>query len=127
VVSSGLHGIDLRVPVLIRSGVGDFKELPVAVDRDMLRDPEVPGLVDPVVNVLLARLNLVDDGDVILPLQVVVGTVDDDLITALKSDAKKKKFVEDVSLVRELKGEKFDAKGLAAELEEILAAMRSQR
>ena len=55
------------------------------------------------------------------------GTVDDDLITALKSDAKKKKFVEDVSLVRELKGEKFDAKGLAAELEEILAAMRSQR
>ncbi len=93
----------------------------------MLRDPEVPGLVDPVVNVLLARLNLVDDGDVILPLQVVVGTVDDDLITALKSDAKKKKFVEDVSLVRELKGEKFDAKGLAAELEEILAAMRSQR
>ncbi len=55
------------------------------------------------------------------------GTVDDDLITALKSDAKKKKFVEDISLVRDLKGEKFDAKSLAAELEEILAAMRSQR
>jgi len=55
------------------------------------------------------------------------GTVDDDLITSLKSDAKKKKFVEDVSLVRDLKGEKYDARSLALELEEILAAMRSQR
>jgi len=55
------------------------------------------------------------------------GTVDDDLITAIKADTKKKKFVEDVSLIRELKGEKYDAKDLAAELEGILAAMRSQR
>lgn len=55
------------------------------------------------------------------------GTVDDDLITSLKSDAKKKKFVEDVSLVRDLKGEKYDARSLALELEGILAAMRSQR
>lgn len=55
------------------------------------------------------------------------GTVDDDLITALKSDAKKKKFVEDVSLVRELKGEKYAAEDLAAELEEILAAMKADR
>ena len=55
------------------------------------------------------------------------GTVDDDLITALKSDAKKKKFVEDVSLVRELKGEKYLAKDLATELEDVLAAMRTQR
>ena len=55
------------------------------------------------------------------------GTVDDDLISSLKSDSKKKKFVEDVSLVRDLKGEKFDARSLAVELEEILAVMRSQR
>ncbi|MDD3934670.1 MAG: hypothetical protein PHP55_12490, partial [Methanoculleus sp.] len=55
------------------------------------------------------------------------GTVDDDLITAIKADTKKKKFVEDVSLIRELKGEKYGAKDLAAELEGILAAMRSQR
>ncbi len=55
------------------------------------------------------------------------GTVDDDLISSLKSDSKKKKFLEDISLVRDLKGEKFDARSLAVELEEILAAMRSQR
>lgn len=54
------------------------------------------------------------------------GAVEDDLITALKADAKKKKFVEDISLVRELKGEKFHAKDLAAELEDVLTAMRSQ-
>jgi len=53
------------------------------------------------------------------------GTIDDDLITALKSDAKKKKFVEDVSLVRELKGERYAAEDIAAELEEILAAMKA--
>jgi hypothetical protein len=55
------------------------------------------------------------------------GTVDDDLITALKSETKKKKYVEDISLVRELKGEKYPAKDLAAELEEILAAMQGKR
>ncbi|WP_301677520.1 hypothetical protein [Methanoculleus methanifontis] len=55
------------------------------------------------------------------------GAVEDDLITALKADTKKKKFVEDISLVRELKGEKYHAKDLAAELEEILTAMKSQR
>ncbi|BBL67895.1 hypothetical protein [Methanoculleus chikugoensis] len=54
------------------------------------------------------------------------GAVEDDLITALKADAKKKEYVEDISLVRELKGEKFPAKDLAAELEDILTAMRSQ-
>ncbi len=32
------------------------------------------------------------------------GAVEDDLITALKADAKKKEYVEDISLVRELKG-----------------------
>ena len=53
------------------------------------------------------------------------GVVEDDLITELKSEVKKKKFVEDLSLVRELKGEKFNAKDLAAELEDILAAMKS--
>jgi len=55
------------------------------------------------------------------------GTVDDDLIIALKSESKKKKYVEDISLVRELRGEKYPAKDLAAELEEILAAMKAQR
>jgi hypothetical protein len=55
------------------------------------------------------------------------GTVDDDLITALKSDAKKKKFVEDVSLVRELQGERYRAKDLAVELEDILGTMKAQR
>jgi len=55
------------------------------------------------------------------------GTVDDDLITALKSDAKKKKFVEDVSLVRELQGERYHAKDLVVELEDILEAMKAQR
>ena len=55
------------------------------------------------------------------------GTVDDDLITALKSDAKKKKFVEDVSLVRELQGERYRAKDLAVELEDILETMKAQR
>ena len=54
------------------------------------------------------------------------GAVEDDLITALKADAKKKDFVEDVSLVRELKGERFHAKDLAAELEDILTTMKSQ-
>lgn len=52
--------------------------------------------------------------------------VEDDLITSLKVDAKKKEFVEDISLLRELKGEKFHAKDLTAELEDILAAMKSQ-
>jgi len=55
------------------------------------------------------------------------GTVDDDLIASLKSDAKKRKFVEDVSLVRELKGEKYAAADLAAELEDLLAAMNAER
>lgn len=55
------------------------------------------------------------------------GAVDDDLISELKSDAKKKKFVEDVSLVRELKGEKYHAKDLVVELEDVLAAMKAQR
>lgn len=55
------------------------------------------------------------------------GAVEDDLITALKADAKKKTFVEDISLVRELKGEKFHAKDLAAGLEDVLTAMKSQR
>lgn len=55
------------------------------------------------------------------------GAPDDDLITSLKSDSKKKKFVEDISLVRELKGEKYAASDLAAELEDILATMKSQR
>ena len=54
------------------------------------------------------------------------GAVEDDLITALKADAKKKEYVEDISLVRELKGEKFHAEELAGELEDILTAMRSQ-
>ncbi|MCK8517513.1 hypothetical protein [Methanoculleus sp. 7T] len=54
------------------------------------------------------------------------GTVDDDLIAALKSDVKKKKYVEDISLVRELKGQKFEAEGLATELEDILAMMKSK-
>lgn len=52
------------------------------------------------------------------------GVADDDLITSLKSDVKKKKFVEDVSLVRELRGEKYDARELAAELEEVLAMLK---
>jgi hypothetical protein len=55
------------------------------------------------------------------------GTVDDDLITELKSDAKKKKFVEDISLVRELKGERYHAKDLVVELEDVLATMKAQR
>jgi len=55
------------------------------------------------------------------------GAVDDDLISELKSDAKKKKFVEDISLVRELKGEKYRAKDLVAELEDVLAAMKTER
>jgi hypothetical protein len=54
------------------------------------------------------------------------GAADDDLISAIKSDSKKKKFVEDISLVRELKGEKFAARDLAAELDDILATMKSQ-
>jgi len=52
--------------------------------------------------------------------------VDDDLIAALKSDVKKKKFVEDISLVRELRGEKYSARELAGELEEILATLKSK-
>lgn len=54
------------------------------------------------------------------------GMVDDDLIVALKSDVKKKrkKYVEDISLLRELQGEKYDARELAAELEEILAMLK---
>ncbi len=55
------------------------------------------------------------------------GAVDDDLITELKSDTKKKKFVEDISLVRDLKGEKYQAKDLVVELEDVLAAMKAQR
>jgi hypothetical protein len=55
------------------------------------------------------------------------GAVDDDLISELKSDAKKKKFVEDISLVRDLKGEKYYAKDLVAELEDVLAAMKPER
>jgi hypothetical protein len=55
------------------------------------------------------------------------GAVDDDLISELKSDTRKKKFVEDISLVRELKGEKYRAKDLAADLEDILAAMKAER
>lgn len=54
------------------------------------------------------------------------GAADDDLISAIKSDSKKKKFVEDISLVRELKGEKFAARDLAVELEDILTTMKSQ-
>jgi len=54
------------------------------------------------------------------------GMVDDDLIAALKSDVKKKKFVEDISLVRELRGEKYSARELAGELEEILATLKSK-
>ncbi|MFY1643063.1 hypothetical protein ACK11Z_04915 [Methanoculleus bourgensis] len=54
------------------------------------------------------------------------GMVDDDLIAALKSDVKKKKFVEDISLVRELRGEKYCARELAAELEEILTMLKSK-
>ena len=54
------------------------------------------------------------------------GMVDDDLIAALKSDVKKKKFVEDISLVRELKGEKYHAEDLAAELEDVLVAMKAR-
>ncbi|WP_292520685.1 hypothetical protein [Methanoculleus sp.] len=53
------------------------------------------------------------------------GAVDDDLIAELKSEVKQKKFVEDISLVRELKGEKYLAKDLAAELEDVLVAMKS--
>jgi hypothetical protein len=52
------------------------------------------------------------------------GTVDDDLISALKLDVGKKEvFVEDISLVRELKGKTFSAEELAAELEEVLAML----
>ena len=71
-VPPGLHGINLRVPIPVRPGIPDFKELAGGVDCDVLRDPEVPGLVDPVVNVALVRLNLVDEGDVIRFLQIVV-------------------------------------------------------
>lgn len=52
------------------------------------------------------------------------GVVDNDLIASLKSDVKKKKFVEDMSLVRELRGEKYNAQDLANELEEILAMLK---
>jgi len=55
------------------------------------------------------------------------GAADDDLITSLKADTKRKKFVEDISLVRELKGEKYAASDLAAELEDVLVTMKSQR
>ena len=55
------------------------------------------------------------------------GAIEDDLISSLKADSKKKKFVEDISLIRELKGEKYPAKDLAAELEDILATMGTQR
>lgn len=52
------------------------------------------------------------------------GMVDDDLIAALKTDFKKKAFVEDTSLVRELKGKKYDARDLARELEDVLAMLK---
>jgi len=55
------------------------------------------------------------------------GTVEDSLITTLKADRRRKKFVADISLLRDLRGEKIPAKDLVAELEEILAALRSQR
>lgn len=55
------------------------------------------------------------------------GAVEDDLITTLKADRRRKKFVADISLLRDLRGEKIPAKDLVAELEEILAALRSQR
>jgi len=55
------------------------------------------------------------------------GAVEDDLITTLKADTRRKKFVADISLLRDLRGEKIPAKDLAAELEEILEALRSQR
>lgn len=52
------------------------------------------------------------------------GVVDDDLIAELKSDVKKKKkYVENISLVRELRGEKYDGRELATELEEVLALL----
>ncbi len=55
------------------------------------------------------------------------GAVDDDLISELKSDTKKRKFVEDISLIRELRGEKYHAKDLVAELEDVLATMKAER
>jgi len=55
------------------------------------------------------------------------GAVEDDLITTLKADSRRKKFVADISLLRDLRGEKIPAKDLVAELEEILEALRSQR
>ncbi len=52
------------------------------------------------------------------------GLADDDLLAELKSDVKKRKVVEDVSLLRDLKGMKFSGKELAGEMEELLRAMR---
>ncbi|RXE55285.1 hypothetical protein ABH15_10920 [Methanoculleus taiwanensis] len=52
------------------------------------------------------------------------GLADDDLLAELKSDVKKRKAVEDVSLLRDLKGMKFSGKELADEMEDLLRAMR---
>ncbi len=52
------------------------------------------------------------------------GAADDDLIAELKSDVKKKEVVEDLSLLRDLHGQKFDVKELADEMEILLRAMK---
>jgi hypothetical protein len=67
-----------------------------------------------------------DDEDFDMVSFAAGGGVDDDLIAELKSEAKKKTFVEDTSLLRELKGSKYDAHELAQELEDILSRMGSK-
>ncbi|MDN7023386.1 hypothetical protein FGU65_00470 [Methanoculleus sp. FWC-SCC1] len=55
------------------------------------------------------------------------GLADDDLMAELKADTKKRKVVEDVSLLRNLKGTKYSAQELADEMEELLRAMKPKQ
>ncbi len=55
------------------------------------------------------------------------GLADDDLMAELKADVKKRKVVEDLSLVRDLKGMKYAAQELADEMEDLLRAMKPKQ
>jgi hypothetical protein len=55
------------------------------------------------------------------------GLADDDLMAELKADVKKRKVVEDISLVRDLKGIKYSAQELADEMEDLLRMMKPKQ
>lgn len=99
----------------------DLDEIEIEGEEEEEIDVDEPHLEEDVLEEVEAK------GDFDMVSFAAGGAIEDDLISSLKADSKKKKFVEDISLVRELKGEKYPAKDLAAELEDILAMMETQR